>query len=517
MIEPVIIGDCTLYHGDNRDVLRQLPDNSIDSVVTDPPYALVSIVKRFGSANAAPAKGNDAYMRASAGFMGKQWDTGEVAFSEEFWSEVLRVLKPGGHVAAFGASRGYHRMACAIEDAGFEIRDSLMWIYGTGFPKSQNVAKFIDKELGVEGSLGGPRSAAHADMLARGVARRGKKHEGRDRPWMDDPNAVAAAQSVYVPASPAAQEFDGFGTALKPAFEPIVLARKPLSEGTVAANVLRWGTGALNIDGCRVPTDETITATRNVALGSSSGGIYATANTPGVYVQKDSGRWPANVVHDGSDEVVGAFPNAGGQQGRAKIGGDKGGSIYGKFTKNVSSNPEPRGDSGSAARFFYSAKASKADRNEGLDDFESRSDSAHRKTNLEETADNPYLRGVTERKNTHPTVKPTALMQWLCRLITPPGGTVLDPFMGSGSTGKAAVWEGFKFVGCEREDEYIKIAEARIAYAVNNPPQVAAAVAAQQPANDNEPCSDHDRYDRGDCCGGSCLAGTQRDLFGEAA
>jgi site-specific DNA-methyltransferase (adenine-specific) len=415
-----------LYHADCRDAIKSLPDNSIDSVVTDPPYALVSIVKRFGSPNAAPAKGNDAYMRASAGFMGKQWDTGEVAFSEEFWAEVLRVLKPGGHIAAFGASRGYHRMACAIEDAGFEIRDSLMWVYGTGFPKSQNVAKFIDKEFGVKGSLGGPRSAAHAAMLEAGVARRGEKHEGWDRPWMDDPEAIAAAQSTYIPASPEAQKFDGFGTALKPAFEPIVLARKPLSEGTVAANVLRWGTGALNIDGCRVPTDETIKATRNVALGSSSGGVYGAATTPGVYVQKDEGRWPANVVHDGSDEVVGAFPNT--SSGKAAVGGHKRkDSLGSNSTVNIAGRADENagqlyGDSGSAARFFYSAKASKADRN----------------------------------GSKHPTVKPIALMEWLATLITPPGGTILDPFAGSGTTGAAAARRGFRCVLVEREDEYVE-------------------------------------------------------------
>jgi site-specific DNA-methyltransferase (adenine-specific) len=448
-----------LYHADCRDAIRELPDNSIDSVVTDPPYALVSIVKRFGSPNAAPAKGNDAYMRASAGFMGKQWDTGEVAFSEEFWAEVQRVLKPGGHVAAFGASRGYHRMACAIEDAGFEIRDSIInvidpespvinfmqslndeqlgaflrclddaefggtlaWMYGTGFPKSQNVSKFIDKELSVEGALGAPRSAAHAAMMEAGVARRGEKHEGWNRPWMDDPEAIKASQSTYLPGSPEAQRFDGFGTALKPAFEPIVLARKPLSEGTIAANVLRWGTGALNIDGCRVEAGADHAA--NCARTFQSG-IWKKSGEGAKEITTEAasgGRWPANVVHDGSEEVVAVFPTAGGQQGRAKIGGAKGNSIYGKFAENVTTNPKPRGDSGSAARFFYSAKASKADRN----------------------------------GSKHPTVKPIALIQWLARLITPPGGTVLDPFAGSGTTGAACEREGFDCILVEREAEYV--------------------------------------------------------------
>lgn len=488
MIEPVIIGDCTLYHGDNRDVLRQLPDNSIDSVVTDPPYALVSIVKRFANSPRNERTENVAnpYGRTGRGFMGCRWDTGEVAFSEEFWSEVLRVLKPGGHVAAFGASRGYHRMACAIEDAGFEIRDSLMWVYGTGFPKSQNVAKFIDQHLGAERTKIRVDASEVRNPKATGGGRDGM--EGATRPWIE-----AALECGYHEkdsddaVTPEAQAYHGFGTALKPAFEPIVLARKPLSEGTVAANVLRWGTGALNIDGCRVASSEPLV---RAAIQRNDNDVYGKGLGAGTQVEPQ-GRWPANVVHDGSDDVVGAFPSAGGQQGRAKIGGAKGGSIYGKFAENVTANPEPRGDSGSAARFFYSAKASKKDRDEGLDSLP------------------PPAAGVgamrdggresMPRKNTHPTVKPTALMQWLCRLITPPGGTVLDPFMGSGSTGKAAVWEGFKFIGCEREDEYIKIAEARIAYAVNNPPTVAApivaaAVAAQQPANDNEPAQQVDLF-----------------------
>lgn len=479
MIEPTIIGDCTLYHGDNRDVLRQLPDNSISSVVTDPPYALVSIVKRFGGANAAPAKGNDAYMRASAGFMGRTWDTGEVAFSEEFWREVLRVLKPGGHVAAFGASRGYHRMACAIEDAGFEIRDSLMWIYGTGFPKSHDVSKGIDKAAGAEREVVGRRP----DWVASASWR---ETEGRSDRLPD------SSLDITVPATDTARQWQGWGTALKPAFEPIVLARKPLSESTVAANVLRWGTGALNIDGCRVPTGgEDIGArNNNVSLGSASGGIYGSA---GGFVSRpnDAGRWPANVVHDGSDEVVGAFPQSNGQLAPLSTKpGSKTSNVYGKMNRdsdiakiaaiaaefldmdisatlvngrdgeasaerrytdkggtNFAMKPGARrGDSGSAARFFYSAKASKADR----------------------------------AGSKHPTVKPVALMEWLATLITPPGGTVLDPFAGSGTTGAAAVRKGFKAILCEREDEYVEDIKRRMAL------PVAAAVAAQ-PANDNIP------------------------------
>lgn len=444
-IEPIIIGDCTLYHGDNRDVLRQLPDNSIDSCVTDPPYALVSIVKRFGGPNAAPAKGNDAYTRASRGFMGKTWDTGEVAFSEEFWAEVLRVLKPGGHVAAFGASRGYHRMACAIEDAGFEIRDSLMWVYGTGFPKSQDVSKFIDKELGAQREKVAPRSVIGH-----------QRNIGNVRPYMLDPNHQTDSDT---PVTAAAAEFDGFGTALKPAFEPIVLARKPLSEGTVAANVLRWRTGALNIDGCRVGTEQRTYSPKGTTTNASMIRVAEDrVGTSGAEVTVQ-GRWPANVVHDGSDEVVGAFPDSKGQQGDLNATGRT------RPTKTCfgdMAQPLPhkaRNDSGSAARFFYSAKASKADRN----------------------------------GSKHPTVKPVALMEWLATLITPPGGTVLDPFAGSGTTGTAAVRKGFKAILCEREDEYAEDIKRRMSSL-----PVAAAVAAQ-PANDNEP------------------APSQLDIFGKAA
>lgn len=347
--------DLSLWESDCRNALRVMPDNFLDSCVTDPPYALVSIVKRFGSPTAAPAKGNDAYMRASAGFMGKTWDTGEVAMSAEFWADVLRVLKPGAHVVAFGASRGYHRMACAIEDAGFEIRDSLMWIYGTGFPKSHN---------------------------------------------MDG-------------------EHEGWGTALKPAFEPVVLARKPLSEKTVAENVLKWRTGAINIDGTRIESEP---VRKNTAGGIGYHGGDAIEQGTGTLMHSQ-GRWPANVVHDGSAEVVEGFPNTktGGSPANHPKGKYKNHGMFSKGGMSSVTEVSHAGDSGSAARFFYSAKASKADRAESK----------------------------------HPTVKPIALMQWLARLVTPPGGVVLDPFAGSGTTGAACALEGFRCIMVEREAEYI--------------------------------------------------------------
>lgn len=405
-----IVGDASIYQADCRDVLRSLADNSIDSIVTDPPYALVSIVKRFGKPGSAPAKGNEAYQRASAGFMGKSWDTGEVAFSEDFWRECLRVLKPGGQVVAFSGTRTYHRMAVAIEDAGFEIRDQLGWLYGSGFPKSHN--------------------------------------------QKDD--------------------WEGWGTALKPAWEPIALARKPL-EGTVAANLAKWGVGALNIDGCRIGDD----GARNNGRQAGTNGIYGEigATTP---VDYGKGRWPANIAHDGCDEVLAAFPNTkSGKPSGVKAGNNN--NVYGQFAGGVPVTGF--GDEGSAARFFYCAKASRKDRDEGLDGFEQKVVASALARVSQLTGEEATCISGTKhpRANTHPTVKPTDLMRWLCRLITPPGGVILDPFMGSGSTGKAALREGFRFIGCEREDEYMPIAQARIAAALR--PVAAKA----QPANDNQP------------------------------
>jgi len=407
--ETFLDGRVTLHCGDSRDVLRTIPDASIHAVVTDPPYALVSIGKRFGKDGAAPAQfGRDgAYARASSGFMGKQWDTGEVAFAVEFWREVLRVLKPGGHVVAFSGTRTYHRMACAIEDAGFEIRDQLAWVYGTGFPKSHDVAKGIDKALGAKGTFGAAKSAAHQRYIDKGEFRGEAGNDGWQRPWMDDPEAVANAGRRYIPASVEATAFDGWGTALKPSWEPIALARKPL-EGTVAANVLAHGAGALNIDRCRI----------------ESGGV------------ETLGRWPANIVHDGSPEVVSAFPDVGlSRGGQASLGAFRGGAIYGAGRDEREARDAGYGDSGSAARFFYSAKADADDR----------------------------------LGSKHPTVKPVDLMQWLCRLVTPPGGTVLDPFAGTGTTGEAAWREGFFAVLVEREVEYQADIRRRMKLALGGP------------------------------------------------
>lgn len=284
-------GKVQLFNGDSRDVLKGLPDCSVDSVVTDPPYALVSIVKRFGAEGAAPTKDGDVYSRASAGFMGKQWDTGETAFAVEFWAEVMRVLKPGGHVIAASGTRTYHRLAVAIEDAGFEIRDMISWLYGSGFPKSHDVSKGIDKAAGVA------REKVRVDAadLKNPPNLVGGAVKGDDRPWR-----LEAIERGYhekdgnTPITPEAAQWQGWGTALKPACEPWVLARKPLT-GTVAANVLEHGTGALNIDGCRVPHDEEC---RMMAPQAEPGGriIAQAGRRESVLELKPGGRWPANVV-----------------------------------------------------------------------------------------------------------------------------------------------------------------------------------------------------------------------------
>lgn len=424
--ETFLDGRVALHCGDSRDVLRGIPDASIHAVVTDPPYALVSIGKRFGKEGAAPAQhGTDGlYTRASAGFMGQKWDTGETAFAVEFWREVLRVLRPGGHVVAFSGTRTYHRMACAIEDAGFEIRDQLAWVYGTGFPKSHDVAKGIDKAAGYW------RGRAGAVTIAE------QPSKGREYERTDKGEPITAAAAVA-----------GWGTALKPAWEPIVLARKPL-DGTVAANVLAHGTGALNIDGCRIGYEgEALPQHRTSGSGRvGSGGVYCGGwvgeGRPAHHPMSDSvrhdgrGRWPANIVHDGSPEVVAAFPEVPGQQ-RAVTGNEPSSpfaNVYGDMPSRAG-GAIPRGDSGSAARFFYSAKADADDR----------------------------------LGSKHPTVKPVDLMQWLCRLVTPPGGTVLDPFAGTGTTGEAAWREGFSAVLVEREAEYQADIRRRMKLALGGP------------------------------------------------
>lgn len=375
-----------VLYGDMLEILPTLEENSFDSCVTDPPYHLQSIVKRFKKVEPEHTKtGQDIANRSTPiarlarGFMGKEWDGGDIAFRPDTWAEVYRVLKPGAFLVAFSGTRTYHRIACAIEDAGFEIRDQLAWIYGTGFPKSHDISKAIDKIKGCEREIIGVagRSAVGGGKIITTGMTGGEYYETS-------------------PTSEDAKKWSGFGTSLKPAWEPIVFARKPIEEKTVASQVLATGTGALNIDACRV-------------------------DCPG----SDKGRWPANLCHDGSDEVLTEF---------AKYGERKSGNGKPQFTKGIGGKGKVLGgsersgamvntfsDSGTAARFFYSAKANAKDR----------------------------------AGSKHPTVKPVSLMEWLCTLVTQPGGSILDPFAGSGTTGIACKNLGFNCTLIEREKEYI--------------------------------------------------------------
>lgn len=415
-------GKVRLHAGDCMEILPTLAAESVDAVVTDPPYHLTSIVKRFGKEGSAPAQfGTDgAFARASRGFMGKQWDGGDIAFRPELWAEVLRVLKPGGHLLAFSGSRTYHRMACAIEDAGFEIRDQIMWLYGSGFPKSLDVSKALDKMAGAERE----RCSLVGGALNSGTANgwNGSSPHSATAP-------LAGTRQIDVAATDAARQWQGFGTSLKPAHEPLVLVRKPLI-GTVAENVLAHGTGAINIDACRVPGAKPDTTRGASSKRSSMGGGVLAAQ--GRIVDDGSGRFPANLIHDGSDEVEEAFAAFGEKtSGRLQTHHRRTGkSQLGTFDIRDRTGEECDfgGDAGSASRFFYTAKADTEDR----------------------------------LGSKHPTVKPLDLMQYLVRLITPPGGTVLDLFAGTGTTGEAAFREGMRAVLIEREPEYQADIERRM-------------------------------------------------------
>jgi len=414
-----------IHHGSNLDILPTLPDNSIDSIVTDPPYEL--------------------------GFMGKSWDSTGIAYNVELWKQCFRVLKHGGHLISFGGSRTYHRMAVAIEDAGFEIRDQMMWVYGSGFPKSHNISKALDKNAGVK----------RTEVI--GIRERNVKPFDDANGW--NSNNTTGNYEYTAPATPEAKQWDGWGTALKPAHEPIVLARKPI-DGTIADNVLKWGVGGLNIDGCRVEAlgenfdnvKDRTDMTGKLTIHHEGGNLEALDKL------KRLGRFPANFMHDGSQEVLDLFPNSGNGNGGEPYnyaGREYSNKETSMFNGDKPQAPSNFNDSGSAARFFYCPKANKKDRDEGCEDFDERRES-DRPSDDKVGGDNPRNRSNTPRKNSHPTVKPTELMRYLCRLITPPNGTVLDPFNGSGSTGKASVMEGFNYIGIELDEDYIKISEARI-------------------------------------------------------
>ena len=438
-----------------------LADNSIDAVVTDPPYGL-SKQPDMNEVLRHWLNGDD-YVHTGGGFMGKTWDS--FVPGPSVWKEVFRVLKPGGHLLAFFGTRTYDLGTLAIRLAGFEIRDQIDWVYGSGFPKSLDVSKAIDKAAGV-----------HFDSIpASGVGFMNAAGEGGYNVTKNQ--LIRTGQSTDE-----AKQWQGWGTALKPAHEPICVARKPLA-GTVAENILQFGTGGMNIDGCRIPTEDKLgggmvsKGRPKVSEGWDRPWMHDAEITEKKKIEAAKkvadaealGRWPANFIHDGSDEVVNLFPAKAGAAAPVK-GTEQSevtNGIYGKFNDRVPG--QFYSDTGSAARFFYCAKASKSDRDEGV--------MLAMVTGAEMTGREPDTDGLNSpragagrtsgARNNHPTVKPTALMQWLVRLVTPPGGKVLDPFAGSGSTGKACAIEGFEFIGFEMDPHYCEIAKQRIAY-VNN-------------------------------------------------
>lgn len=539
-----MIENVWLYQGDCVEVLRSWPEASVDAVVCDPPYGLEFMGKEWDklTRNLLRPEGKDAerveeYGNSYAGRRSRLPDLSKTGGAEaqawhEAWArECLRVLKPGGHLIAFGGSRTWHRMACAVEDAGFEIRDSLMWLYGSGFPKSLDVSKAIAKRAGGEAAakeaiawmkqererLQLSRVELETRIFGRSDGNVRNWEEGISLPqsglWEKIRAALGYAYSPHdavmqrgdeevgvedgsfgyqrggerwekervlrAAATDAAKQWAGWGTALKPAHEPVILARKP-PEGTIAANVQKWGTGALNIGGCRISTageefraPQSSPGARQGVVGGDLGfsgnsdEAFHAAQRASIERTATLGRWPANIM---LDEEAGAMLDA--QSGNRP--GMSGGGVGRRDTSMFSgiggvSKPEHMyGDSGGASRFFYCPKPSRREREHGLDGFPVRS--AGEVTDREDGSaglNSPRAGAgrTSGARNTHPTVKPVELMRYLCRLVTPPGGVVLDPFVGSGTTGMAARLEGFRFIGIDREAEYLQIAQARIAAA----------------------------------------------------
>ena len=446
----IIFGDCL-------EVMRGMEPNSVDAVVTDPPYGLK--------------------------FMGKSWDHGLPG--EPFWAEALRVAKPGAHLLAFGGTRTFHRLTCAIEDAGWEIRDCLGWLYGSGFPKSESVSLAIDKracrdelkeKLGRNPTKGEMKAAWEGYRVVVSTIKKKPSassdcNEGWVRPWAEGKTTM----DITAPATDAARKWEGWGTALKPAWEPIILARKPLC-GTVAANVQKWGTGAINVDGCRVETDNNLNGGAYAKTGTERDDGWGMQRAGAGEYRQPKGRWPANLLHDGSEEVLELFPQT------TSVGGKHSGRVgtrnmvggYG-FDRQKIDRPI---DSGSAARFFkacpfekgeafrfaYCAKASRKEREMGCEGMEERDNGEY---GLKTSVDGREGRTQGNRThgkaaNHHPTVKPLSLMRYLCRLVTPPKGLVLDPFCGSGSTLIAAKQGGFNYIGIDNNSEYCEIAKKRV-------------------------------------------------------
>jgi len=414
------------YLGNCLDILPKIPDNSVDSIVTDPPYEL--------------------------GFMGKSWDNSGIAYSVPMWKECLRVLKPGGHLLSFSGTRTYHRMAVAIEDAGFEIRDMIEWVYGSGFPKSLNIGKAVDKLQGNEREVLGEKPTLHY---------------GSD----ENVQKYGFATQGNIEITKGTSEWEGWGTALKPAHEPICMARKPLAESTVAENVLKYGTGGINIDESRVESKPRLTGTLNKGdeikaeptSFKGSGTRKLQTNYDEKMAENNLGRFPANLILEDCEEVRECFPETKSGSIKPHIQNTNKELVQFNASKEITSSFS--GDSGNASRFFksilYYPKASKSERNKGMDDLEAKpmykADGSGQSLEIFGSTDG----GRENRKNNHPTVKPIALMSYLIKMITPKGGIVLEPFAGSGSTLVAARDNGFKYIGIEMTEEYLPIIQAR--------------------------------------------------------
>jgi site-specific DNA-methyltransferase (adenine-specific) len=426
--------DYKLYQGSMLDMLEIIEPNTIDSVVCDPPYEL--------------------------NFMGKGWDNSGIAFQPDTWKKCYEVLKPGGYLLAFGGSRTFHRIACAIEDAGFEIRDTIMWLYGSGFPKSMDISKQIDKSKGLERKVIGMRNP-HLDGGLRKHTSPGQfLSSGNNRKYVKDTNNGLV--EITEPACELSKQWQGWGTALKPSFEPIIVARKPF-KGSLVDNIIEYGVGGINIDECRVGN---VGGVKKVKIIPNSNSKNCGFGCNGELEQLNKGRFPANTIltYDETDfdEVCGGFPYTKTGSRKAQPQKPESWNAVGiKFKMTYACE----GSEGSASRYFYCAKASKKDRDEGIDEFEEVDGGSY-----QFRQDGSLDGKIPVRKNTHPTVKPTTLMQYLVRLVTPNGGTILDPFNGSGSTGKAVMYENkernknYKYIGIELTEEYLPIAKARIEY-----------------------------------------------------